>query len=202
MEAPSAERPATSDRSPRQRLLEAADALFYRHGIRATGVDAILKHAQVARRTLYHQFGGKDGLIVAYLRARDERWTAHWLAAIEEQPDPVGRLLAVFDALESWDLDDHTARGCAFIDGLVEIADPAHPVTHLATAHWEAMTARLETLAREANVDEPHRLAAELLLLYRGALVGLMVEPASTSVARARALAVDAFERVCHGPRA
>src|SRR2546423_14053671 len=65
--------PTRADRRPvRERLLDAADALFYRDGISRTGVDAVLAEAQVSTATLYAQFGGKDGLIAAYLNRRLE----------------------------------------------------------------------------------------------------------------------------------
>ena len=45
---------------PRQRLLDTAAGLFYRHGINAVGVDLISKEAGVSKRTLYQNFGSKD----------------------------------------------------------------------------------------------------------------------------------------------
>ena len=186
---------STDRRSPRQRLLDAADELFYGEGIRKTGVDAILEHAQVARKTLYHQFGGKDGLTVEYLRARDERWTRHWLDAIEQQTDTPARLLAIFDALETWTASEHRPRGCAFIDALVELADPTHPATEVVNNHWAAIKSRLIALASEAGAENPPKLADDLILIYKGVLVSVMVEPVESAVQRGRALALLAFER-------
>lgn len=182
--------------SPRQRLLDAADALFYGQGIRNTGVDAILEHAQVARKTLYHQFGGKDGLTVAYLRARDQRWTAHWQEAITRQPDAMGRLLAIFDALETWRPSQDQPRGCAFADAFVELADASHPASQVVTEHWEAIESRLAALAEDAGLGSPTQVAADLLVVYRGVLTSMMLEPVQTAVGRGRALALG---RLGHG---
>ena len=53
---------------PRQRLVAAAAELFYRHGIRAVGVDAIAEAAGTNKMTLYRHFDSKDELVAEYLR--------------------------------------------------------------------------------------------------------------------------------------
>ncbi|MBV8030354.1 MAG: helix-turn-helix transcriptional regulator, partial [Betaproteobacteria bacterium] len=56
--------------SPRERILGAADRLFYEHGIRAVGVDAVAAEADVSKRTLYKHYPSKDALVSAYLTGR------------------------------------------------------------------------------------------------------------------------------------
>src|SRR3981081_4576234 len=56
--------------SPAERILAAADKLFYTQGIRAVGVDAVAAGAGVSKRTLYNHYPSKDALIAAYLTAR------------------------------------------------------------------------------------------------------------------------------------
>lgn len=90
--------------------------------------------------------------MVAYLRARDERWTTHWQEAIARQRHATGRLLAVFDALKTWRPSQDQPRGCAFADAFVELAD-------------------------------------DLLLIYRGVLTSMMLEPVEMAVERGRGLA-------------
>src|SRR5438309_7132345 len=53
---------------PRARLLAVAAELFYRHGIRAVGVDAIAEAAGTNKMTLYRHFASKDELVAEYLR--------------------------------------------------------------------------------------------------------------------------------------
>jgi hypothetical protein len=62
--------------SPRERLLEAADELFYEQSICTVGVDLILKHADVARASLYTTYGSKEELVRAYLQGRSDDWQA------------------------------------------------------------------------------------------------------------------------------
>src|SRR5947209_3679014 len=68
----------TVDTDVSQRLLDAAERLFYERGVQAVGVDAVVAEAGVATKTLYARFGSKDGLVEAYLRRRDQRWL-NWL---------------------------------------------------------------------------------------------------------------------------
>ena len=69
--------------SARQRLLDAADELFYLNGISGTGVDDVLARAEVSVATLYAHFGSKDGLLDASLRRRLETWQADWDDAVD-----------------------------------------------------------------------------------------------------------------------
>lgn len=158
-------------RSPaRERLLDAADELFHAGGLSATGVDAILRRAQVAPATLYAHFAGKDALVAAYLQRRHERWRRTWDEVLDAQQDPQQRAVSVFDALERLHADQDAPRGCAFLGAAVEISDPTHPAYRWLQADTELLTRRLRSLAEQAGARDPDALAAELLLLYDGAL--------------------------------
>src|SRR6476620_12221056 len=91
----------TEHRSARDRLLAAADELFYEHGVHTVGIDRIIERAGVAKASLYSTFGSKDELVRAYLEARHEARRARLAAEIERHDDPRARLLALFDVLGS-----------------------------------------------------------------------------------------------------
>src|SRR6202047_5458376 len=80
---------------PRARILAAAGELFYRHGIRAVGVDAIAEAAGTNKMTLYRHFASKDELVAEYLRqsahAADECWERF---ARAHPGDPLAQLCA------------------------------------------------------------------------------------------------------------
>lgn len=166
----SAREGATRKRPAAERVLKSASELFYRDGIAATGVDTIVGHAGVAKRSLYKNFGGKDQLVAAYLRGRDERWRASLEEVTGRYEDPKERLLAAFEAYGKWLVDDNF-RGCAFINAASEIADPEHPARAVALAHKKGVEEHLVALANEAGIDEPEALAEKLLLLLEGATV-------------------------------
>lgn len=162
----------TSVRAPaRDRLLDAAEELFYERGIAATGVDAVLRRASVAPATLYAHFAGKDHLVAAYLHRRHERWRATWDEILQRcGDDPVERALSVFDTLDEFHRAAGTTRGCAFLAAAVEVTDPDHPAHQWLEADTQLLDDRLYALAADTGADDPDALAAELLLLYDGAL--------------------------------
>ncbi len=68
--------PQTPDSSAAERVLDAAERLFYARGVQAVGVDMVVAEAGVGVgvKTLYAHFGSKDRLVEAYLRRRNRRW--------------------------------------------------------------------------------------------------------------------------------
>ena len=171
-----------------ERLLEAASELFYREGIRAVGVDTVSERAGVSKRTLYNRFGGKDELVAAYLRRRDEGWRAYLQGATEAAVEPKERLLAVFEAYEEW-LVGEDFRGCAFANAAAEIPDPEHPARAVARRHKEGVEEHLTVLAKEAGFDEPGTLAGRLLLLLEGAAATAAMRRSREPLGIARSLA-------------
>ena len=71
---------------PRARILAVAEDLFYRHGIRAVGVDAIAEAAGTNKMTLYRHFGSKDDLVAAYLRQAAEEADGCWARLEQAHP--------------------------------------------------------------------------------------------------------------------
>jgi AcrR family transcriptional regulator len=176
----------------RERLLAAADELFYVRGINATGIDAIVERAGVALATCYKHFGGKDELVAAYLAQRDERWRAEWEAAIAESDDP---LLALFDALERWWTTTGHRRGCAHVDATVELTDPDHPALAVVAEHKRHLLDRLTEIAAAEGFSAPGEIAADLLLIYEGTLSALLLNITADPFAQARRLAAARTSR-------
>src|SRR5882757_5299389 len=106
-------------RSARQRLLEAADELFYDEGVQTVGIDRIIERAGVAKASLYNTFGSKEELVRAYLESRHRKTMDRLTRAVAARTEPRARLLAVFDAQ-----GDLFARpdfhGCAFASASAE----------------------------------------------------------------------------------
>src|ERR1700716_3539083 len=85
--------------SARERLLAAADELFYEEGVHTVGIDRVIEKAGVAKATLYSAFGSKDELVRAYLNARHAARRERITRRIATYDDPRERLLGVFDLL-------------------------------------------------------------------------------------------------------
>lgn len=154
----------------RQRLLDAATDLFYREGIHSVGVDRIIEEAGVTRATMYKQFEGKEGLVLAYLRGEDERLRALFDAAGAASDDPDVLLDLVIQGIAQ-DIRERHTRGCPFINAAAEYPDEG-PVRDLIAEHREWFRGTLEQLATAAGLDAPADAAASLVLLRDAALVG------------------------------
>lgn len=171
--------------SARQRLLDAADELFYAHGINATGVDAVISGADVARMTFYRHFQGKDDLVTAYLEGRDIRWRATLEEAIARATDSRAKLLAFFDALGTWHADPGF-RGCSFANAAAEIAAPDHPAREIVEAHKRSLRQRMTEIAEQTPHTAPNLLVDQLLMLFEGATTTHALGTVTHAVDKAR----------------
>lgn len=174
--------------SARERLLAAADELFYSQGITSTGVDAVVSRAQVAIGSLYNNFDGKDGLVAAYLENRDRRWRDQWETAIAEQQDATERVLAIFTAMQRWNRDLTHNRGCAHTSAALQL-DAASPGAAVAAEHKHHIRQRLQELVAEIDLGDPQHVAQDIMLVYEGMLSSLATGLDSDPIKRARTLA-------------
>jgi AcrR family transcriptional regulator len=158
--------PETPKTSARQRLLTAADDLFYSEGVQSVGVDRVIEHADVAKATLYRTFGGKEQLVAAYLRVRHDAALTRLAQAIERESEPRARLLAVFDAQASW-INRKAYGGCPFARATAE-PSAGLSVQHEADDYRNDVLALLTELTAQAGAADPATLGLQLSLLYHG----------------------------------
>jgi AcrR family transcriptional regulator len=154
----------------RERLLQAATDLFYNEGIHSVGVDRIIEEAGVTRATMYKQFAGKEGLVLAYLEGEDQGLRSLFAQAAEVSDDPDVLLDLVVAGIEQ-DIRERHTRGCPFINAAAEYPDEG-PVRDLIAGHREWFRATLRQLAESARLRDPEAVAASLVLLRDAALVG------------------------------
>ncbi len=174
-------------RSARERLLAAADELFYGEGINTVGIDRVIEHAGVAKASLYDCFGSKEGLIRAYLTARHEGRQKLLRDRLARYGKPRDRLLAVFDLMAEI-APATNFRGCAFIRAHAE----AHAEDTVKAVCDEArswMRGLFIDLAQDAGAADAEGVATQLVLLYDGASVATQMDrdPAAATSARAAA---------------
>ncbi|WP_341976893.1 helix-turn-helix domain-containing protein [Microbacterium sp. LWO13-1.2] len=169
----------------RTRLIDAATRLFYAEGIHSVGVDRVIEEAGVTRATLYKQFGGKENLVLAYLRSEDELLRGMFAAASATITEPGHLMDAVIDGIVA-DIRQRHTRGCPFINAAAEFPDATGAVRQLITEHREWFRATLTEAAALAGLDDAAAVAASLVLLRDAALVGgyLDGEEATTAFER------------------
>lgn len=176
--------------STRARLLDAADELLFADGVLHTPVDRILERAGASPATLYRAFGSKEGLVAAALDRRHRTWLEVWDAAVGEETDDRGRLLAVVDALHTFRQRDDGARWCAFLGTAAEYADPPPVLAAAIAQDHDALRQRLTDLAEPVVGRAAPDLAEALLLVVSGHLAMRLRGPVDDTLTRSVAVAV------------
>jgi AcrR family transcriptional regulator len=152
--------------SARERLLAAADELFYNEGVHTVGIDRVIEHAGVAKASLYNTFGSKDELIHAYLKARQDRVAERILAAVDAADTPREKVLAVFEGQIAV-YAESGYQGCAFHRASAE-SRPGDRID-LTTREYRAWVRGLFTeLAEKAGAPDPVLLATQLHMVFDG----------------------------------
>jgi AcrR family transcriptional regulator len=174
-------------RTARDKLLAAADELFYSDGVHTVGIDRVIAHAGVAKASLYNTFGSKDELVRAYLQHRQQTRQERIRRHLAAHDDPRDKLLAVFDAqAETFALPGY--RGCAFQNAAAESPDDG-PVAGVCQDIRDWTRTLFTDLSREAGATDPEALAHQLVLLYDGATVSARMDRDKDAAARAKAIA-------------
>ena len=174
--------------SARERLLAAADELFYAEGVHTVGIDRIIEHAGVAKASLYSSFGSKDKLVRAYLQGRHEARRVRLLGRLEQFDNPRDKLLGVFDYLGEL-AESSNFRGCAFYNASAEGPNGAGSGAEVCEINRAWTRELFTTLAASAGAREPATLAAQLVLLYDGSTVGARMDRSAAPTATAKVVA-------------
>jgi AcrR family transcriptional regulator len=177
--------------SARDRLLDAANELFYAEGIQTVGIDRIIERAGVAKASLYNLFGSKEELVAAYLASRHDRTTSRLTEAIEKVADPRQKILAVFEA-QAQQYEEPDFNGCAFIAASTE-APTGGLVEHAADQFRAWIRAMFTDLARQAGASNPVSLGRQLHLIYDGAGLAGRMDHHDPAIARSSRDAVQAL---------
>ncbi len=179
--------PVAARPSPRERLLVAADELFYGEGVNTVGIDRVIERADVSKASLYAIFGSKDELIRAYLTGKHAVWRERVTRELEQYDAPRERLLGVFDILGEW-LADPAFNGCAFVNASAEAAAGSAIVEASDAARAWKRSLFVE-LGAAAGAAEPDVLADQLGQLYDGAQIAAEMDrnPRAAEAARSAA---------------
>src|ERR1700741_1455773 len=128
-------REAGEKKRARQRILDTASQMFYRDGIRAVGIDALIAQSGVAKMSLYRNFPSKDALVIAWLEDRNKFFWQRWDKAEGScSGEPRARLEAIRDMVAP--TPSHPKwRGCPFLNTTTESPGPDHPARRVILAH-------------------------------------------------------------------
>jgi AcrR family transcriptional regulator len=165
-----------SPNATRDKILDAANRLFYGKGIRAVSVDAVAEKAGVTKKTLYYHFRSKDDLVAAYLASRDQpnlttfaKWFDEADGSLADKVEALFIHLAKSARSPKW-------KGCGFLRTAAELADlPGHPAVKVGAGHKKKFESWLAERITDANVEDAHLRARQIVLLMDGAFSIMLI---------------------------
>lgn len=153
---------------PRDRILQAAETLFYQDGITRVTVDAIAERAASTKMTLYRHFASKEALVLAWIRLLTEDYSQVFAQLAAEFPgDPRAQILG-FARFLADNLAGTLQRGCPFTNTLAETTGQFPEVRALIFAHKRRQFAQLARLCAEAGLPMPEAQAKTITLMLEG----------------------------------
>lgn len=174
----------------RDHILGIASRLFYEQGLRAVGIDLVIRESGVAKATLYRHFPTKESLVLSYLERRRDKALAEIRQTAEDAgPAVEAKVDAIFTRLHR--VAQSGFRGCAFVRAMAEHLES--PAIHAAVLqHKDAVRGIFFDVLQGAKATRGARqdCAATLALVYDGALVTAMVQQRPDGVLLAKAAAL------------
>ena len=169
--------------SAKERILLTAHDLFYRDGIRATGIDRVIAESAVSKVTFYRHFPSKNDLILEFLECRHKRWIEWFTETLQRHG---GEINALVPTLSEW-FHDEDFRGCAFINSVGELGNVLPEVVDITRSHKIDMTSAIANLLPTSRYRKQN--ARALSLAVDGAIIRAQFE-------RTPDAALSALERI------
>ena len=152
-----------------ERLRDVAKELFYKQGIRATGVEELCRVAGTTKISLYRAYESKDELIASVLRQDCAEETC-WLDKAQHVGlTPAERPRAYVKAAAEAMRENDGYRGCPLGMAIVEFPDPEHPARQVADTYKLKVRAAIQQMLADAGAAEPNETGDTLLLMIEGA---------------------------------
>jgi len=166
----------------RNRILQAADRLFYRHGYHATGLDAIIREAGVTKGNFYYYFESKEALALAVLEWHFELTSQETRTLLDEQKaGPLDSLFLMLEGIagrQHAQADEGALCGCLFGNFTLEMSADSDPVRRKVASIFDRYRKTIASLLRQARKAgelpaeiDPDSQAHVILSLIEGAIL-------------------------------
>ena len=154
----------------RKTLIETAMNLFCGYGFNATGIDVILKKANVSKMTLYKHFKTKDDLIIATLEEYHNNTIANIILEIDSlNISSKEKLIKIFDKFI--ELSKLGEIRCLYLGVLAEFTDRCSAVRKSAIMYKSKMEDYIKQLVKDFNPKQAKSISQLAITLLEGSLV-------------------------------
>ena len=173
-------------RSKKELIINKASELFCHYGIANTGIDQVVEHANISKKTLYSHFPTKEILIVGCLEYYSRIFRTNFINGVHlNGKSPKEKLEAVFKVFETW-FKDSSFAGCLFIKVLNEYPDTTSEMHKIAIHFKKEFKNFILELCQSAESKDPENLASEIMILTEGAIINSQIQnspaPAKTAL--------------------
>lgn len=167
---------ARSATHTRERIVDTAYGLFWRHGFVRVTVDDIAERTKVTKRTVYQHFRSKDDILTAVFSHSSELAMERLRRIGDRLPrERDGMIDSLFAQLAEWAATPRWP-GAGFTRIVAELADlPGHPARAIARTHKATVITWLGELLAESKVPSAMERARELALLIEGAMTLILI---------------------------
>ena len=162
----------TQEITVKEHIIITATRLFHEQGYNLTGINQIIDEAGVAKASLYYHFPSKEDLCVAYLKRRNNLWSAGLDAYLTGTKDPKQRIIKTFEYRAQY-LEKNHFGGCSYIKIISEMPQRGEKIDHQVIfqkekqrSFFSELTAQIEVVKKKAEA-----LADTIFLLYDGGTV-------------------------------
>ncbi len=153
--------------STRERLVEAARTLFWKHGYASTGIAQILKEADAGSGSLYYFFPTKEDLLLAVLEwYRENLWLVVIQPVFDRVSDPIERIFGILDSYRRGLLMTNYQHGCPIGNLSLELADSHPAARQLLAVNFTGWRKFIEQCLTDAALKLPESLDREQLALF------------------------------------
>ena len=154
----------------RQRIVDAANTLFYHKGFTATSFADIAETCDMPKGNFYFYFRTKEELLDAVVRTRMERMAKHLDTLHHDYPDPRERLHRIADAPFN-DRHEVAQYGCPMGTLSAELSKLTPRGHNALTSMYSLMIMSIQhcLLGLGLNQDDAERQARQMLTRLQGA---------------------------------
>lgn len=162
----------------KERIIETASELFYFVGYNQTGINQIIKEANVAKASMYQHFRSKEDIAVAYLQHRHTMWMGELANFVAPKKNAREKLIRSFDYLDKW-LREVNFRGCGFQNIITDLPSDQHKIKDQVRLHKNEVREWIHNLVKEEGAltdKEAEQLGDEILILLEGAIIQAQIQ--------------------------
>lgn len=157
--------------NPRDRIVETASRLFYTQGYISTGINQVIKEAEVAKSSLYQHFPSKENLLMEYLQVTAISTNKILQSILDKQKTPKDKVISLFDFLSKF-AKRTDFNGCNFLNIACEIPKENEKIRMLIKKQKNHIRGLFAGILKPIGKEG---LADELYVLFDAALISSKV---------------------------